>query len=198
MSLKNTALNEVWVACHIIVAFLVLYAFSVDGVRALEFDLLGLSEQLSIFIFLPHGIRILAVWFLRHRALVPLFIAHMCLYQLFSNMPPFWAQVPLALIGAFSPWLSFKLLLWTNIPAYYQTDNGRPQANPLGVPILAGIIAAIFNGLGSFGVLMTQDLKYADFEFLLGYIVGDILGVLIVFICIMSFREVVNYRSAGR
>jgi hypothetical protein len=53
---------------------------------------------------------------------------------------------------------------------------------------LAGILAAVINGLLSFAILFTSDVKYGEIELLLGYIFGDILGLLVLLLLFFSLR----------
>ena len=188
MWLPKRWLSELVIGSTIIVLFLGSYALSEKHILSVATDLLGFTDQIPFFIFIPHGVRVVAIYLLRERAIFPLLISHFLLYDLFSNMPPTWAYVPLALVGTLSAWLSFELLRWAHTSAYYISDQPKYRVNRIGPPLLAGILAAVINGLLSFAVLFTSDVKYGEIELLLGYIFGDILGLLVLLLLFFSLR----------
>lgn len=181
-------LTELLVGSTIIAVFLGSYALSEKHILSIATGLLGFTEQIPFFIFIPHGVRVVAIYLLRERAILPLLVSHFLLYDLFANMPPTWAYVPLALIGTLSAWLSFELLRWAHTSAYYISDQPKYRINRTGPPLLAGILAAIINGLLSFAILFNSDVKYGEIELLLGYIFGDILGLLVLLVLFFSLR----------
>ena len=172
--------------------FLISYALSYQSVdRILEF-FFGPILTAPILIFLPHGIRVIATYFAGARAIIPLFLGHMILYQLFSGMPPQEAQIQLALIGALSPYLAFEAMRFSNINAYYHLDQPGKRVNRFGPPFIAGVLAAILNGLGSLAFFLYFETGFTGISFFVGYLIGDILGLLLVLGVLFSVVRVVE------
>ncbi|MBT7885121.1 MAG: hypothetical protein HN579_01050 [Gammaproteobacteria bacterium] len=61
--------------------------------------------------------------------------------------------------------------------------------NTVGPPLLAGILAAIFNGLVTLAILMLSDNPVANLNFLLGYFIGDLLGFAVILGLIVTIRN---------
>ena len=148
--------------------------------------------MVSFLIFLPHGVRIISVYFLGYKAVLPLFIAHLLLYQLFEKMPPYETHIPLALVGALSPLIAFELLRVCDLKSYYRPNPPDAMPNTVGPPLLAGILAAIFNGLLTLAILMFNENPVVGLNFLLGYFIGDLLGVAIILGLFFTVRTLLD------
>jgi hypothetical protein len=55
--------------------------------------------------------------------------------------------------------------------------------------LLAGILAAIFNGLLTLAILLFNESPVANLNFLLGYLIGDLLGLLVILGLIVTVRN---------
>jgi len=55
--------------------------------------------------------------------------------------------------------------------------------------LLAGILAAIFNGLLTLAILMLNDNPVANLNFLMGYFIGDLLGFVVILGLLVSIRH---------
>ena len=175
----------------IIFWFLISYALSYQGINLLLSPLIDSIETVSFLVFLPHGIRIIAVYFLGWKAVLPLFIAHLVSYQLFDQMPPYWAQIPLAFVGALSAFIAFEMMRVCDLNSYYRVKASAERPNTIGPPMLAGILAAILNGLLTLAILMTANDADANLSLLLGYFVGDLLGVGVLLGFVFTLRRLV-------
>ena len=177
---QNKLLGELMAGAFIIFWFLISYLLSYQSINALISPISNLMTVVPFLIFLPHGVRVIAVYFLGYKAVLPLFIAHLLLYQFFENMPPYALYIPLAVIGALSPLIAFELLRLCDLKNYYRPNAPDAMPNTLGPPLLAGLLAAIFNGLLTLAILMFNENPVVGLNFLLGYFIGDLLGVAII------------------
>jgi hypothetical protein len=184
----NKLLGELLAGVFIIFWFLISYLLSYETINGFMSPFIEAMQISSFLIFLPHGIRVISVYFLGYKAVLPLFIAHILLYQLFEKMPPHETQIPLALLGALSPLIAFELLRVCDLKSYYRPNPPDAIPNTAGPPLLAGILAAIFNGLLTLAILMLSENPVANLNFLLGYFIGDLLGIVVILWFIVTIR----------
>ncbi len=185
---RNKLLGELLSGVFIIFWFLVSYLLSYESLNRFVPGFIESMQIVSFLIFLPHGIRVISVYFLGYKAVLPLFIAHLMLYQFFDKMPSFEVQIPLALVGALSPLFAFELLRICDLRSYYRPKAPVAMPNTLGTPLLAGLLAAIFNGLLTLAILMLNENPVVGLKFLLGYFIGDLLGVVLVLGLLFTLR----------
>ncbi|MBT3643420.1 MAG: hypothetical protein HN530_01355 [Gammaproteobacteria bacterium] len=186
---QNKLLGELMAGAFIIFWFLISYLLSYQSINALISPISNLMTVVPFLIFLPHGVRVIAVYFLGYKAVLPLFIAQLLLYQLFENMPPNEVHIPLAAVGALSPLIAFELLRVCDLKSYYRPNPPDAMPNTVGPPLLAGILAAIFNGLLTLAILLFNESPVANLNFLLGYLIGDLLGFLVILGLIVTVRN---------
>jgi hypothetical protein len=186
---QNKLLGELVAGVFIIFWFLISYLLSYQSINALISPISNLMTVVPFLIFLPHGVRVIAVYFLGYKAVLPLFVAQLLLYQLFENMPPNQAHIPLAAVGALSPLIAFELLRVCDLKSYYRPNPPDAMPNTVGPPLLAGILAAIFNGLLTLAILLFNGSPVANLNFLLGYLIGDLLGFVVILGLIVTVRN---------
>lgn len=189
---QNKLLDELMAGVFIVFWFLISYLLSYQSINALISPISNLMTVVPFLIFLPHGVRVIAVYFLGYKAVLPLFIAHLLLYQFFENMPPYALYIPLAVIGALSPLIAFELLRLCDLKNYYRPNAPDAMPNTLGPPLLAGLLAAIFNGLLTLAILMFNENPVVGLNFLLGYFIGDLLGVAIILGLFFTVRTLLD------
>ena len=182
-------MGELLSGVFIIFWFLMSYLLSYETISGFMSPFIEPMQIASFLIFLPHGIRVISVYFLGHKAVLPLFISHLLLYQFFEKMPPYETQIPLALVGALSPLIAFELLRVCDLKSYYRPNPPDAMPNTVGPPLLAGILAAIFNGLLTLAILLFNESPVADLNFLLGYLIGDLLGFLVILGLLVTVRN---------
>ena len=150
-----------------------------------------LVPETSVFaalLFLPHGIRVVSVWLLREKALVPLFLAHLVIYRLY-----YWYADPF--------YLNFLLVLTGTICAYLAVlffDFGKIDLSIENLTIshwrsliLLGFVASIFNAIGNTVILAATIDADIQLRTLIHYLIGDTIGVLgLLTILLVGFRIV--------
>ncbi|MBC8476570.1 MAG: hypothetical protein H8D52_04450, partial [Gammaproteobacteria bacterium] len=95
-----------------------------------------------------------------------------------------------SMVSAVAPYISFKMMQLAGLPSFATTDNLTLNWRML---VLAGIIAALLNAAASHLLLSGEFSSSESQSFILTFIIGDMLGmVLFMIITMMTFRW---YRS---
>lgn len=136
--------------------------------------------------FLPHGVRVIATWLYREKALIPLLLAHLVLYRLF-----YWhgdsaaANMVAVLSGTFCSFLAFQLFNFSRIDI--SLDN--VDISHWRSLIFMGFVASIFNTSGNMLALGGAMDNELHLSVILTFIIGDTLGTVIcLFILMLGFR----------
>ncbi|MBT5203900.1 MAG: hypothetical protein HOL98_10650 [Gammaproteobacteria bacterium] len=142
------------------------------------------ESTLSFLLFLPHGIRIFATYFLGFWACLPLFLAHLISYQLFPSADD---TLLACLIGASCAPLAFEFFKQAKLNLYYSSSIADINSKAL---VLVGTIASLFNIIGT-RLIISADAPESFFSatFFLSYLVGDIIGLIL---CIVIFNLLFN------
>jgi hypothetical protein len=142
------------------------------------------ESTLSFLLFLPHGIRIFATYFLGFWACLPLFLAQLISYQLFPNAED---TLLACLIGASCAPLAFEFFKQAKLNLYYTDSIAEINSKAL---ILVGIIASLINNIGTrFVISADAPENLFSTTFYISYLFGDILGLII---CIAIFNLLFN------
>lgn len=140
------------------------------------------QTEYASLVFLPHGVRVLSIWLLRERAIVPLFIAHLFTYLIFV-----WVgnssieNIALVLVGTFCVPLAIQLLRWTGLEAFLASPNVIQWR----AIVLVGFLASIINSIGNSLVLSPTIEPSLHLITALTYIVGDTIGVIVVLLALL-------------
>jgi len=154
--------------------FLGSFAITYPGVAYLERSIQGADFQFNALIFLPHGVRIFAIWLFRHQAILPLLIAHAIHIALWGHWSPNSWLPPIA--GTLSAYLAFELLRMARLNPFHVVISDRSVWGRL---VLAGILAAALNTIILQLTLMGYDGPHSELERVLGYLIGDVAGILL-------------------
>jgi len=169
--------------------FLGSFAITYPGVAYLERSLSGPDIQFNALIFLPHGVRIFAIWLFRHQAILPLLIANGIHIALWGHWSPNSWLPPI--VGTLSAYLAFELLRMARLNPFHVVISDRSVWGRL---VLAGILAAVLNTIILQLTLMGYDGPHGELERVLGYVIGDIAGILLFVIMLASVRTVRELR----
>lgn len=145
-------------------------------------------------VFLPHGIRVIATWLYREKAILPLLVAHFTMYSFF-----YWhAENSLQnLVATFSGSICAYLAL-----QFFSFSKIDISLNNLDIShwrslIFLGFLASIFNTAGNmlaFGDGVTSDLHL---DIVLAYIIGDTMGTIACLTILMFLNRMLRaYRAA--
>ena len=136
--------------------------------------------------FLPHGVRVIATWLYREKALIPLLLAHLILYRLF-----YWhgdsaaSNMVAVLSGTFCCSLAYQLFDFSRIDI--SLDN--VDISHWRSLIFMGFVASIFNTSGNMLALGHAMGNELHLSVIMTFIIGDTLGVLICLLILMlGFR----------
>jgi len=165
------------------------YGLSFYPILAAQRYILDNQPLYAILLFLPHGIRILATWMLGARAIIPLLLGSWLCSVIFGHSSDSFLLWP-ALVSAVMPYISFKMMQLAGLPSFATTDNLAPNWRTL---VLAGTVAALLNAAACH-LLFSSAFSFSESQyFILSFIIGDVLGmILLLIITMMTFRW---YRS---
>lgn len=180
--LRRTALITAW--------FLGSFYVTYPGVAYLEGLVDGPSNQFNALLFLPHGVRVFAVWLFRHRAILPLLFAHGLHVAIWGHWTPnLWIPV---VAGTFSAYLAFEILRLGRLNPFHVVTHDRAVWGRL---VLAGILAAALNTIFLQLMMMGYDGPHKELGRVLGYMMGDILGISLFVVMLISIDTVRELRK---
>ena len=179
---RRTLLISAWYLGSFFVSF--------PGVSFLE-GIFGSPEtSVNALLFLPHGVRIFAVWLFRHQAIIPLLIAHAIHVAIWGHWTPnLWIPV---IAGTFSAYFAFEILRMARLNPFHVVTHDRAVWGRL---VLAGILAAALNTIFLQLMMMGYDHQYKELSRVLGYLIGDILGIVLFVIMLISIDAVRELRK---
>lgn len=144
------------------------------------------TAQFAALVFLPHGVRVIATWLYREKAILPLLFAHLIAYRLF-----YWESGDAALnmvavlSGSLCVFIAMQLFTFSRIDISLSNMNISHWRSL----VFLGFISSVFNTAGNMlamGDAMGSDLHL---EVIATFIVGDTLGTLACLVILMlGFR----------
>ena len=180
--LRRTLLISAW--------YLGSFFMTYPGVRFLEDLFDSPTTSFNALLFLPHGVRIFAVWLFRHQAIIPLLIAHGIHVAIWGHWTPnLWIPV---IAGTFSAYFAFEILRMARLNPFHVVTHDRAIWGRL---VLAGILAAALNTIFLQLMMMGYDHQYKELGRVLGYLIGDILGIVLFVIMLISIDAVRELRK---
>lgn len=152
----------------------------------------------ALLIFLPAGLRLLSTWYFGARAILPLFLGGLLTIWLYGNYASLSLAVAQALVGSVSAYLAFELFRICGYDLYASAAaTGRATVAPHWRNLfLVGLFFSVFNGLLA-SILYYNTLNSDNFlPFLLIYIAGDMVGLLVVLMALMAGMRVTSSASS--
>ena len=152
----------------------------------------------ALLIFLPAGLRLLTTWYFGARAILPLFLGGLLTIWLYGNYASTSLAVAQALVGSVSAYLAFELFRICGYDLYASAAaTGRAPVAPHWRNLfLVGLFFSVFNGLLA-SILYYNTLSSDNLlPFLLIYIAGDMVGLLVVLMALMAGMRVASSASS--
>ena len=182
---EYTRLNEFVI---IVLAYIVGYLVVDFIVAPVQYLYLSRDFTVGSLMFIPHGIRVLAVWLCGSRAILPLIIAEfLCTVLLWQPDVALSASLGSAMVGGLCVYLTFEVFRLAGIE---MRPDGKDSAltNWRSLILLASI-ASVFNSVGKqifFGSLA----PLADEILILGiFWIGDTLGTFACLLLLIGIRR---------
>lgn len=170
----------------IIGIFLVTFVLVNRVIFPLQQLVLPSVSQYAALVFLPHGVRVIATWLYREKAILPLLIAHLILYRIF-----YWhgAEVTTNLVavlaGSLCVFIAMQLFRFSRIDislANMTISHWRSL-------ILLGFVSSIFNTAGNMMAIGDVMGSEIHLEVIATFIIGDTLGTAgCLLLLMMGFR----------
>jgi hypothetical protein len=160
------------------------------GVSFLEGIFGSPNTSFNALLFLPHGVRIFAVWLFRHQAIIPLLVAHAIHVSIWGHWTPnHWIPV---IAGTFSAYFAFEILRMARLNPFHVVTHDRAVWGRL---VLAGILAAALNTILLQLMMMSYEGPHKELGRVLGYLIGDISGIVLFVIMLISIDAVRELRK---
>ncbi|MDA8545085.1 hypothetical protein N9Y14_04130 [Alphaproteobacteria bacterium] len=142
--------------------------------------------QYAALVFLPHGVRVIATWLYREKAILPLLIAHLLLYRIF-----YWhgadtvKNMVAVLAGSLCVFITMQLFRVSRI----DNDLSNFTISHWRSLVLLGFVSSIFNTAGNMLALGDAMSSELHLEVIATFIIGDTLGTLACLLILMlGFR----------
>ena len=183
--IEFTRLNEFAV---IFAAFITAYALVRFVVAPVQHYFISTNVMMGSLLFIPHGIRVLAVWLCGVRAILPLILAEL-LGGLFLWQPDVGSSVLLgsSMVGGLCVYLTFELFRLAGIEL--RPDGKDSALTNWKSLILLASIASVFNSIGKqifFGGLA----PLADELLILAmFWIGDTVGTFACLLLLIGIRR---------
>ena len=151
---------------------------------------LYLSRDFTVgsLLFIPHGIRVLALWLCGSRAILPLIIAELfCTVMLWQPDVALSTSLGSSMVGGLCVYLTFELFRLAGIE---MRPDGKDSAltNWKSLILLASI-ASVFNSVGK-QIFFESLAPLADESLILGiFWVGDTLGTFVCLLLLIGIRR---------
>ena len=172
----------------IFIAFVLAYALVGFVVEPIQHQFLSSSTMAGSLLFIPHGIRVLAVWLCGVRAILPLIAAEF-LGGIFLWQPDVGLDVLLgsSMVGGLGVYLTFELFHLAGIEM--QPDGKDSALTNWKSLILLASIASVFNSVGK--QIFFESLAPLTDEILIlaMFWVGDTLGTFACLLLLISIRR---------
>ena len=161
------------------VAFVIASSLTLGFVFPLQIILFSSSKLEICLVFLPHGVRVLAFYFLGWRAIFYLLPASY-LFLTLSNQSGSQLDIISPIVSMIACYLGYRAA--TLIPLF---TNREFKPSLWKFLVYAGTISSLFNGI-SLTILQHQGAELAGIT---GYLIGDIFGLVVCFFILMyAFR----------
>lgn len=150
--------------------------------------------QYAALVFLPHGVRVIATWLYREKAILPLLIAHLVLYRIF-----YWhgadtvKNMVAVLAGSLCVFITMQLFRVSRI----DNDLSNFTISHWRSLVLLGFVSSIFNTAGNMLALEDAMSSELHLEVIATFIIGDTLGTLACLLILMLGFRLRRLAKAG-
>ena len=171
--MSRRIISELSIGFIIILAYAAAYGLVKMIITPAQQTLLPHISPYAALIFLPHGVRVLATWLYREKALIPLLMAHLLMYRLF-----YWhgddmaANMVAVLSGSFCAFIALQLFNFSRIDVSLQNIS----ISHWRTLILFGFIASVFNALGNTLALGSMIASELHISVIISFLIGDTIG----------------------
>ena len=180
---KNEALARTLLICG---AYIGLFLLVRQIIFPLQQIIAPNTAPYAALIFLPHGVRVIATWLYREKAILPLLMVHLFAYRLFYWESPDAALNMVAVLsGSLCVFIAMQLFSFSRI----DIGLSNMTISHWRSLVFLGFISSVFNTAGNMlamGDVMGSDLHL---QVIATFIIGDTIGTLACLLILMlGFR----------
>ena len=180
----------------IVACYLLTFVLVNQVVFPAQQSILPSISQYAGLVFLPHGVRVIATWLYREKAILPLLIAHFILYRAYYwNGTDTAKNMVAVLAGSLCVFIAMQLFRFSRIDislANMTISHWRSL-------ILLGFVSSIFNTAGNMLALGDAMSSELHLNVVATFIIGDTLGTIACLLILMfGFRLLREFGSKSR
>ncbi len=180
----------------IVACYLLTFVLVNQVVFPAQQSILPSISQYAALVFLPHGVRVIATWLYREKAILPLLIAHLILYRAYYwNGTDTAKNMVAVLAGSLCVFIAIQLFRFSRIDislANMTISHWRSL-------ILLGFVSSIFNTAGNMLALGDAMSSELHLNVVATFIIGDTLGTIACLLILMfGFRLLREFGSKSR
>lgn len=194
-SLKNALSFSAKEFCFVFFGYVLMFLAVQYVIYPVQEIIVPESTMFAALIFLPHGVRVVSIWLLRERAIIPLFLASLVIYRSFYwHAEPFYLNYFLILTGTFCAYIAILFFDFGKIDLSVQNLSISHWRSL----ILLGFVASVFNAIGNSVILASSIDLESQLRTLIHYLIGDTLGVvgfLVILLALLRISRVLNQLS---
>lgn len=173
------------VSLVVVLAYVIAHGFTALLVTPIQSHFLPDITSFASLLYLPHGVRVLATWLFRWKAIPALFVGALLSEMLFTpgGASAILSPVMLTsiLVGAASAFLAFEVMRFFGYPAYASPPRQIHWTHVLA----AGVVSSLLNSVGQSIVFSAEILSERALIVAALYALGDIAGLTVTTLALM-------------
>jgi len=174
-------------------AYIVLFTFTFSVIMPAQSIIFTLLPMNISLLFLPHGVRILAIYLYGWRAVLHLFPAHLATWAYLYFYLGSEQSISASIVSILASLLAMLIVFQKAEGVTSVTKKGDWK----GI-LLAGAIASLLNGLGHATLYGTAGgLNMEWIMITLGFMIGDVSGLFFLMIVMIYVFRLIDYKKAN-
>jgi hypothetical protein len=187
---RLTFIAEAQATIIVTIAYVILFVVTFGALMPIQaqfFDWLSMSISL---LFLPHGVRVLAVYLYGWRAILYLLPGHLVTWGYLRVFLESEQGIYSALISICASFLAVCLVF----RSWSSHSDSQLRSHWLLI-IIAGAVASIGNGLGH-AIWHGSQLDATWITLMLGFFIGDVSGLFFLLLLLIAFNKAIRQHGA--
>ena len=174
-------------------AYIVLFTFTFSVIMPAQSIIFTLLPMNISLLFLPHGVRILAIYLYGWRAVLYLFPAHLATWAYLYFYLGSEQSISASIVSILASLLAMLIVFQKAEGVTSVTKKGDWK----GI-LLAGAIASLLNGLGHATLYGTAGgLNMEWIMITLGFMIGDVSGLFFLMVVMIYVFRFIDYKKAS-
>lgn len=176
----------------VVISYVICHGLTALFVTPLQALLFGEVTIFASLAYLPHGVRVLAVWLWGWRAVPGLILGAVLSEVIFTPASAAQVTQPVLfssiLVGALTAFVGFEALRIAGFIDYAGSEE-RPRWHQI---LLVGLVTSVLNSLGQSFVFSGQMAPENWAPVMVFYAVGDVVGLCLVVVAMVMIRRMLR------